>query len=282
MEELMFKLQLNSEKLINTARSVPKLKQKLIVFFFLSAATAFASRRVTTSKSNNLDLPGVSKQTRTNPTNDTNSSQKCYFPNSWDKLLDPNQKEFWHEGNHVPDAGFLRWATDPTIENAKLYLRRMNAKRDRLHLMAKQQEQANKELIAQGIIANDYNFKVNSKNSPKSTKKQQANNIAIQSGTHIWLYFHPACHHCKRQAQVLAGNSNVFPVQIGGETLHEFKGLNQTTWAEKEDLERYVADGDVPVLILYNKDTNKIISLKGFQPPESINKALVVIASQDS
>ena len=275
---LMFKIQITHQKLIDAVKTIPFFKRKVCILCFLVAATAFGARRVTTSIGN---LPEHFDEARQTNTKHSKSAQKCYFPRSWDKLLDPNQEEFWYEGNHVPDAGFVKWATNPTPENAENYLKRMNAKRDRLHLMAKQQEDANKKLISEGIIANDYNFKVDSKASTDSQKRYQTNTISNQNETQIWLYFHPMCHHCKHQAKILSGLSNVFPVQTDGETLHSFEGLNQTSWAEEEDLERYLADGEVPVLILYNSKTNKITSLKGFQTHEQINRAISLIERED-
>jgi hypothetical protein len=42
------------------------------------------------------------------------------IPEKWKAYLNPTTDVFWSEGNHTPDAGFLLFAKDPTVENAKL------------------------------------------------------------------------------------------------------------------------------------------------------------------
>ncbi len=176
-------------------------------------------------------------------------------PPEWKPLVDPLVDEFWNEGSYKPDAGFVIWAKNPTLENAKLYLVRMNAKRDRLHVMQKQQEQANKELIKQGIISNDYNF------------LSEATSTRILQGTikdsQIFFFFNPTCSYCKKQAQILVGNSNIIPMQIGGTELLHFQELPPSIWATKEDIERYAADKVVPILLIYDRKTNNMASVKG-------------------
>ncbi|MCB9229697.1 MAG: hypothetical protein H6618_08810 [Deltaproteobacteria bacterium] len=246
-------------------KSRDSVKRYLALGLIASSITSFAGRRVTTNEGN---------------TTKSIAPKELTVPAAWEKLLDPNQKEFWSEGNHVPDAGFLEWATNPTVENAKLFLIRMNAKRDRLHVMVRQQEQANKELIAAGVIADDYDFLAEHFYSGKKEENQSSKDQLDQQASHIWFYFHPACQHCKRQAEILKGNPNVFSVQVGGETLHHFQGLQKSLWAEKDDLQRYVPDGQVPILIVYNAQTNKLASLKGVQSIASINKVAIALGSE--
>ncbi len=117
-----------------------------VVIAIMLDGKSYADKRVTTTTGNVLERSVVKI-----PSN-------LQVPEQWKALLNPQTDDFWNEGNFKPDQGFVIWAKNPTIENAKLYLIRMNAKRDRLHIMQQQQDQANKELIKLGVIANDYDF----------------------------------------------------------------------------------------------------------------------------
>ena len=176
------------------------------------------------------------------------------IPMEWKSLLDTTKDEFWSEGNFRPDAGFVLWAKNPTVENAKLYLIRMNAKRDRLVLMQKQQEQANKELIKLGVIANDYDF------LSLGTRSAPAAALTAINDTQIFFLFNPTCPHCKVQGEILSGRPNVIPMQIGGSELLHFHNLSKSIWASKEDIDRYAADKVVPVLLIYDRKTNNMVS----------------------
>lgn len=190
-------------------------------------------------------------------------------PNEWKPYLDPETDEFWTEGNHIPDKGFLLWAKKPTIENAKLFLIRMNMKRNLLHLLYDQQKQANIELIQAGIIADDYDFLSSAVNASMEKVSDLKHKL---SDTHIFFLFNPSCKYSQRQAKVLSGLKNVSPMQVGGEILHNFSGLPEAVWAEKQDIEEHTKDGSVPVLLIYNNKTNKMTKLYGFQSLSTIVK----------
>ncbi len=188
------------------------------------------------------------------------------IPPEWKKLIDPTTDEFWNEGNFKPDTGFVLWAKNPTIENAKLYLIRMNAKRDRLQIMQKQQEQANKDLIKLGVIANDYDFLA------QATRSDSKIALSSINDTQIFFLFTPTCPHCKRQGQILSGQPNVTPMQIGGQELLHFPSLPQSVWATKDDIDRYAKDKVVPVLLIYDRKTNNMVSIKGVHTLQEIDK----------
>lgn len=116
--------------------------------------------------------------------------------------LDPATDEFWKEGNHIPDQGFLLWAKDPTPENARLYLIRMNMKRNIVHILYAQQKEANLALIREGVIADDYDF------LSKEVKKEPGQNSYLRKAfadTHIFFFFSPTYQHSRRQAETLKG-----------------------------------------------------------------------------
>lgn len=229
-----------------------------ILFLFLGVSSVgISDRRVTTNKGN-VSSPKNDERVALPP--------NLKVPIEWQKLLDPTQDEFWNEGNFKPDQGFLIWAKNPTIENAKLYLIRMNAKRNTVNIMQKQQEAANKELISQGIIANDYDFLTS-----QTGKIVQSSSDAELKDTQIFLMFHPTCPHCKRQAQILKGMKNVTPMQVAGD-LVELEGLPPSIFADKEDIKKYAPDMTVPVLLIYSSKSNAMTVLKGVHTIEEIKE----------
>ncbi len=241
---------------MNSPHFIRNLAGQLLVLIGISATpTAIgAERRVSTTTGN------------VSPKSSPLVSSSLHVPHEWKSLLNPETDEFWNEGNFKPDAGFVIWARNPTIANAKLYLIRMNAKRDRLHIMQQQQEQANKELIKVGAIANDYDFLAGAFKADSKTI------LSSSQETQIFFLFTPTCPHCKRQGQILSGRTNVVPMQVGGSQLHHFEKLPKSVWATNEDIDRYVADKVVPVLLIYNRKTNNITSIKGVHTINEIDK----------
>lgn len=230
----------------------------LLLSFCMSSLILAEDRRVTTKDGKAKD-----------PQIGIKIPSELTVPAEWQSLLNPSTDEFWTEGNFKPDAGFILWAKNPTINNAKLYLIRMNAKRDRIHVMQGQQEQANKELIKLGVIANDYNFLAS------ATRTDPKGVLASVDNTQIFFIFNPTCPHCKRQAQILAHRSNVIPMQIGGSELINFPDLPPSVWATKEDIDRYAADKVVPVLLIYDQKSNQIVSAKGVHTLQEIENIAI-------
>lgn len=231
----------------------------IFAFWYISLPDEALARRVTTD--------GGTKAADT---------AKSSVPKDWKVLLDPTTDEFWKEGNHVPDAGFLLWAKNPTIENAKFYLLRMNAKRDRLHLMQKQQEEANKELIKAGLIADDYDFLT------EVTRPNSKERASLDQFTQIFFLFSPTCPHCKRQAQIFREQTQIVPMQIGGQTLNHFDGLGKSVWASNEDIQKYASKGVVPVLLVYDKKTNNMTSVQGVHTISELSQIVSLLRKEAS
>jgi hypothetical protein len=248
---------LESQSKITKYNQFGKLSLFCLCLTTLSSA-AFSDRRVTTNKGN----------TSSKTDSRVSLPSDLKVPLEWQKLIDPTQDDFWNEGNFKPDQGFLIWAKNPTIENAKLFLIRMNAKRNTLHIMQKQQEIANKELIKLGVIANDYDFL-----TQQTGKLSQVIESDLK-GVHIFFLFHPTCSHCKKQAQILSGRNNVTPMQVAGDSLVQLEGLPPSIWAEKEDINKYASNKVVPVLLIYSNKTNSITNLSGVHTLDEIKEVV--------
>lgn len=240
------------------------LRQWLPLVLLVTSEIAISERRVNTNEGNAVQTTRVKI-----PPN-------LQIPPEWKPLIDPTVDEFWNEGTYKPDAGFVIWAKNPSIENAKLYLIRMNAKRDRLHTMIKQQEAANKDLIQQGIIANDYDF------LSEAIPSKQKSSLDHSKETQIFFIFNPTCPHCKRQAQILSGSKNTTPMQIGGGELVNFPNLPPTVWATSEDIELYAKDKVTPVLVIYSRKTNNVASVKGVHSIDEIDQIITKLRKEDT
>lgn len=205
------------------------------------------------------------------------------IPLSWKNYMNPKTAEFWTEGNHRPDAGFVLFLQDMSVESAKLWLLRGEIKARYLERALTITEQAQRELIQAGLIKDRYNVmpnKVSQLNQAKpshnlSKKSKLLNNIQM------FFIFSPSCPHCKVMAKTLSGFPNVYPLQAAGSNLHNWPGLNQSEFATRETLEGYAPDGAVPVLVLHHKSRNEAIVLKGRRSAEEILLASSQLLSKE-
>lgn len=235
----------------------------LVLIFQISAG----DKRVTTNEGNVIPAPTREELIRSNEF--IKIPRGLNIPSEWEKFLNPAYEDFWNEGNFKPDAGFMLWARNPTKENAKRYLIRMNIKRNVIFKMQQQQEEVNRELIKQGIISDDYDF-LKSQKSPIQTI-QSLHPSKLTKDVHLYFFFHPDCHHCKKQAENLKGSQNVIPLQVGGTVILNHDGLPKSGWAQKDDLKRYVPKGRVPVLLLFDHKQKKTLSVEGVYTIDEIN-----------
>ncbi|MBC61729.1 MAG: hypothetical protein CMP11_04665 [Zetaproteobacteria bacterium] len=180
-------------------------------------------------------------------------------PKDWKELLDPTTDKFWEDINgHLPEPGALKFFKSPTEENAKLYLIRMNIKRNKAKTFQKMIAKANLELIREGLIADDYGW-VESDSEKSSLHDLKR---ALKEFT-VFFFFNPQCPHCEDQAKILKGLDNVFPQQIGGgEQKHHFEGLPKTEAAKKEDIEKFTK-GQVPTLLFVHTPSSKLTTVSG-------------------
>ncbi len=189
------------------------------------------------------------------------------LPDEWLPYINPAFEEFWSEGNHKPDAGFVLFARDPSVENAKLYLMRGEIKARYLKTMLASVETAQRELVESGHLQDRYNqfSKTNAfagSSGPQSTQAGYADTI-------IYFLFRPNDANDAAAAELnsLAGKYGlqVYPLQIRSgqdEELHQFAGMKPSDWASEKTQNKYVSsEPKLPVALLYDKRQNVIMSL---------------------
>jgi thiol-disulfide isomerase/thioredoxin len=199
----------------------------------------------------------------------------------WIPLLNPKTDSFWKDVNgHLPDPGALLFFKKPTEDNAKLYLIRMNMKRNKARLFQRVIAKANLDLIRDGIIADDYGFSEQSKDGNKKTTVSLHDlNLALKD-TNIFFFFSPHCPHCKTQAKILKGVDKVYPLQIGGKDLMHFEGLSKTDFAKDDDVKRFLKNGACPALLFVYE--NKISNISGVLTKEGIIEVVKKLKSGGS
>lgn len=189
-------------------------------------------------------------------------------PVEWQVYLDPQKDEFWTEGNHVPDKGFLLFIKNPTEENAKLWLLRNEIKAKYLSKAMKVVERVNLKLIKSKVIQDRYDWL-------EGTKKKVNKKIDLSKTQKLNYYFlfKPDCGHCKKMASTLKKMKNVRPLQVSGGKLHHWSGLNKSTYASQETIEDYLTEKATPVLIIQNPKNNKVYRMVGNKGIRSIVNA---------
>ena len=197
---------------------------------------------------------------KNNTHNTGKKTKRAEVPENWKQLLDPKTDKFWADsGGHLPDPGALEFFKDPNDKTARLYLQRMNMKRDLAHKFSRLLAKANLDLIREGKIADDYGF------LKQDSSKSSEDLVDQLKEFSIFFFFTPSCPHCKVQAKMLKG-TNTFPFQVGGETLMHFKGLSKTSFATDEDKKKFLKEGQVPTLLLLHNPTNRLTKINGVTP----------------
>lgn len=238
--------------------------------------SAFANRANTLEGNNTLAAPTEKEITQNAERIKIPGDLK--IPDEWKPFLNPAYEEFWTEGNHKADAGFILFARNPTKENAKLWLIRMETKAKYLEVMMSKTAEAQKELVNDGLIEDRYGMVSNATVLPRSTSSNNQPDIKklVKTGkgkissVEMYFLFSPTCSYCEKMSESLSGLKNVQPLQVVGEKLRDFKGLPKTAIATKETIEKYASDGAVPVLVIHDPNSNRINVVKGYMSKEEV------------
>ncbi len=243
-----------------------------ILILLLISMDVFAATANTLSGNNLLPTPTKQEIER--------SAEKIKIPSgvkisdSWLPYLNPAFEEFWTEGNHRPDAGFVLFARNPSVDNAKLWLLRMETKAKYLEVMFDSIAKAQQELIKSGILKDRYGVLAKAKSLPTPAIKQTLNKEGMAE-IEIFFLFSSSCSHCKKLASTLKGFSNVSPLQVDEtKSLFHFEGLPSSELATDSTKNEYLASGEVPVLVLHDPKTKTVNILKGNRPQEEILLAM--------
>ena len=240
------------------------IRRKSLLNFLALACALSGSFLLTAAKHNTGSYEITSEKT-----NRTGENGETVSP-EWQNLLNPSKDEFWKEGAHLPDEGFLMLLKDRNIENARNWLLRMEKKaeiaEEVMSLILKAQEQ----LVKEGKMKDRYSMVLSD-----SQEYQQANNLfkgVLDSLTYFFI-FRPGCHVCDQTAESLKQFKNVIPLQAVSGSLHNWKDLSDSKHASPETLKDYAADGSLPVVVIADSLHNRVVRLSGVQTKKSLTEA---------
>jgi len=263
------------------------------VLFFQSAFSQGYNTATTTEESQAAPnvLPAPTKEELKRGANEIKIPKNIKIPAEWQPYLNPATEEFWTEGNHRPDAGFVLFARNPSKDTAKLWLLRMEAKAKELQILFPLIVEAQKELVKQGYMVDRYNMvkdsvgtsflpKVASDSLPSQELNTQLAQVAYQKAALpkqddlknviFYFLFRPGCVHCENLSKTLVGFPNVIPLQITTEPLVNFQGLAKSNYASPATVKSYDPTGETPYLIISNPKAKKVTLLKGEQSTEMV------------
>lgn len=218
----------------------------LFITLMLSVSSA-KERRVNTSKGKVGNKP----------------NKELKVPKEWSALLDPKTKEFWREGNHIPDAGFLLFAQNPdSTEYARFWLLRMETKAKVMNKMQQTIDKVQKDMVAEGLMEDRY-WQFEDLRKGKISKRLAKNEL---KKLNFYFLFSSTCSHCKGLSKKLVNFPNLRPLQVDERRILNFNGLLESSRASKETIRMYTPDGIVPVLVIHNPKTNEVTKITGNRP----------------
>lgn len=200
------------------------------------------------------------------------NSDSTKIPSEWKKYLNTESREFWKEGNHLPDEGFLLLLTNRTLDNAKLWLMRMEKKAEVAEEVMALVLKAQEELVKEGKIKDRYGMVMS--NNPEYAPVKKLYQNQLKSLTYFFI-FKPGCHACIKTAASLADFPNVMPLQATQGELYHWNKLPKTRKASRETLNDYANDGSVPVIVIADPIKNRVSRLKGLQNKQQIMEASI-------
>ncbi len=234
-----------------------------------------ANRRINTeSGQNEISLRALSKKNNLNK-DIARAISSVKVPPQWEPYLNPKTAAFWTEGNHRPDAGFVLFLNEMTVDAAKLWLLRGEIKARYLEEALVLVEQAQRELIRDGLMKDRYHVMDSRGPQESKTNKAKTDLKSVSKDVDIFFIFSPNCSHCSNLASTLVGFPNVIPLQASASSpLKNWDGLKASEYASQETLKSYASDGAVPVLVLHHSKKNLAVILKGERSTEDILLAI--------
>ncbi|MCB9228979.1 MAG: hypothetical protein H6618_05150 [Deltaproteobacteria bacterium] len=188
----------------------------------------------------------------------------------WKRLLDPSTDDFWKEGNHIPDEGFLLLLKHRRPEDARNWLLRMEKKAEIAEEVLSLTSKAQKDLVREGKMKDRYHMV--SSDYPEYEQLNKLFKDVMKSLTYFFI-FRAECHASQRTAEEIRDFNNVIPLQATSSALYHWKGLPESKHASPETLKDYAPDGVVPVVVIADRLHNRVVRLSGAQSKKSLTEA---------
>lgn len=184
---------------------------------------------------------------------------------SWNKVLDPKNKDFFKEGDYTPPEPFMEIVRNPSDANLKMwfaYIEKKNQLSDRLQ--ARMKEYVEKNSVKLGEGGREY---ANTRTAQLARVPEDAKRFRFR------MYFDSHCPHCKRMFATLAELQSrgfyVEAVQVDRDP----KGLDglpvPATRAAPSEIENKEIKS-VPLLLVGDLKKKAVYRLTGYQSVASI------------
>jgi hypothetical protein len=205
------------------------------------------------------------------------------IPAEWIPYLNRAYEEYWTEGNHRPDAGFVLFARNPSKETAKLWLLRMESKAENLELLFGLVKEAQADLLRQGLVEDRFGTAPAPKAGTLPVAGARGGVLPARADLHaleFFFLFSSTCPHCVRMAETLQSFPNVKPLQVDGGGLKEWPGLPPSDRATPETIATYLDGGAVPAVVVYHAKTNRALKLTGAKSTAEVLAAAAAVMAR--
>lgn len=183
---------------------------------------------------------------------------------AWEKYLDPNNKEFFREGEYTPPEPFMELVRSPTDENLKMWFAYIDKKNE---LASRLQEKV-QEYVSRhgGKIAEPEKADLLSQAATLPKSAPDAKRYRFR------MYFNSQCPHCRRMFETLAAlQAKGFSIEARQiDTDRELvQGPFPTEKATKDEIGEKKIES-VPLLLIGDLKRKVVYRLTGYQSPETV------------
>lgn len=249
--------------------------RNLLLIFLMNGSIAHSSELSFFNEkidywNNKKEMPAKTSEASPVPT----PTEKTAPPNeskefSWDKYLDPKNKEFFKEGDYTPPEPFMEIVRNPSDQNLKMwfqYLEKKNQLAQRLE--TKLSEYAQK---------NGTNLNSDAKAFIAQTSKSFTSASLETKRYRFRMYYDSHCPHCERMFSTLKELQEkgfyVEAMQVDDDP----NGLSgkpvPTAKASKEEIKLQKIES-VPLLLAGDMKSKTVFRITGYQTVESIFSAI--------
>jgi hypothetical protein len=183
----------------------------------------------------------------------------------WNKFLDPNNKEFFREGDYTPPEPFMELVRNPTDQNIRMWFAYMDRKNELASRLSKRMEEY--------ALANGAAIPREAKEKIVHTAKQIPTPADDFERFRFRMYFDSQCPHCKRMFETLNDLQDrgyfVEARQVDNGPLDQIKAHVPVVSAKAGELRQYNVTA-VPLLLIGDLKNKKVYRQSGFMTPEQV------------
>lgn len=187
---------------------------------------------------------------------------------SWKKVMDPNNKEFFKEGDYTPPEPFMEIVRNPTDENLKMwfsYIQKKNLLSDRLQ--KRMQDYATRNGLQTGEL----------RQIPTAQSNPSVPQVLADSKRFRFrMYFDSHCPHCKKMFGTLTELQDkgfyVEAVQVDNDPLESAIPIPATRASPGELQEKDIKS--VPLLLVGDLEKKSVYRLTGYHSTSDVFQAI--------